>query len=451
MADADVIEEWDLGYGDATTPDRGTTDAGTDDASGVDAAGPDGGSDDTGVNRDAGQGGCANASYCITALAPDIDHAMARELVSFTPTIDNPNQLPLTFTARVSNTRRRANLPAAVLSELTVQVLTDAQGTATFALNDVPPWFATTTFEIELTADGPEGAVSITAETTVQGNVLVSSSNRVLGVASDGEPATSINFSNGELISGTNFIRDPADLLLARDGTLVVVDEGTNPLRLRRFELVGENASLPDFADVDANGADLVTGDPNGLTQLDDGRFVLVEYDFSRSVESRIIIWNEDGSHSASYDDPINVLELRAPVQVATGELLVAHRSTVGRIIRINLSNGRFIDDYLTDVANAFSMRALADGSVMVGAVDSFFRVTPQGGRRMVSMLPQAPTGASWDFDHIADFGDGVIVAIDENESANNLFIVENDQFVRPLRSMPTGQSFFPAGITTLQ
>src|SRR5262249_46264867 len=132
-------------------------------------------------------------------------------------------------------------------------IVVDGNGTVTFTVNDVPPWFATTTFTVKLhahSATGPD--VATTASVDIRGNVLFSGSSAVYAVASDGRPAHSVNFTHGELLNGPSFIDTPRSMVLAHDGTLVIYDHGTQPPRIRRFQLTGENVGLGDFAYQDA-------------------------------------------------------------------------------------------------------------------------------------------------------------------------------------------------------
>src|SRR5262249_43019737 len=149
----------------------------------------------------------------------------------------------------------------------------------------------------------------VTAEgrVTIRGNTVFANYQTVHSVASDGRPARSISLNTGRLIEGSSFIREPGNMFVARDGTLIVYDMGASPERLRRFDLSGENVHLGDFEYQDAQATAYIQVDQSGtgLTQLMDGRFALAVYDYDRNPDSAIVLWNEDGT----YDRTLNALD----------------------------------------------------------------------------------------------------------------------------------------------
>jgi hypothetical protein len=432
----------DLGDGTMNGTDGST---GGDVAPGADAGMSDGNDkhgDASGGDGSTGDGGsvsCANAPYCIRMLTASKPKANVREAVTFAPTIDNPENKTLTFRVDMSEIRtsRRAALPAAHVSDLSVSLLVDQTGVATFTVNDVPTWYATTNFTIRLHASqagGPD--VYAEAAVAVRGNVLASD-NAVYAITSDGHPAHSVNFSQGELISGSSFIQTPRAMTLAQDGTLIVFDIGVTPPRPRRFDLSGENVGLGDFASMDAMSMPLIPADnmAGGLTQLMDGRFALVIYSFSRTTDSAIVLWKSDGM----LDRVLNATNPTVHWQSVAGsqttnELLVLEDASAGRLIRLNPDTGAELGIVATDIAIGRSVRAMPDGNAYVGISGAILRVTPQGGKSMVSMLP----GASSDYwNSIDTYSDGRIIAgSDASSDTQGIVIIDGTTFTGNLRAM---------------
>ena len=431
----------DGGLADAGVADAGAADAGAADGE-VDAGPPDSGDP------------CDR--YCLEGLEPSASEINVREQVTFTPILRNPSRTGLSFTTEAGDVvaRRRAGLPPAILGELGLSVRADAAtGQVTFAVTEVPTWFATTTFSIRLRARGPEAAdpeVWAEAEVTVRGNVVLSGLSDIYAVASDGRPARSVNFTAGRLVSGTSFVRVPRDLLLARDGTLVVFDNATGSRRLRRFELTGENRALPDFDSENEQGTSRIRGGSGrGLTQLPDGRIVLVDYDVSVAPKTRLLIWREDGS----FDREVSPLDGQAhwvgAAASPSGEMVVVERGTGGRLIRVNPDDATVIGPVVTGLSTGWNVVRAADGAHYVGITGAVLRITPQGGREQVSMLP----GGSADYWlYLTRFGgDGILATRDTSSDHANVAAIRGTQGVGWFRQTGAGNaSFLPQGIAHL-
>lgn len=433
----------DTGAGDSGRPD-GTVEG--------DGGMPDGGDLDGGTLD--GGSGCAGAGYCIDAIQVSQEVANVREMVVLTPMVSNPGGEALMFsgTAGEIATERRPELPAADLADIEITFVVDpGTGEAQLTVTEVPTWFATTTFVVPIHASAAGGPdVSAEARVTVRGNVLVSGSSAVYAIASDGAPARSENFSEGRLLSGGSFVDEPEDLLLARDGTLLVYDDGASPPRIRRFAMDGENSHVGDFQ-TDDGGMPIIDASQTGIgmTQLADGRVVLVDYNFSRTVESRIHIWNEDGSYSHSFNAPDNLLDWSGVAADDTGKLFVLEKASAGRLVEIDPDTGFEQGVVTTDISNGYNVFRTPDGYFYVGLLGSMLRVTPQGGKQMVSGLPS--TGSSYSYRYVAPFGDGIVAGLNRSSSSMNVLVIEGTDFVKQLRRENVGgPSLTPYGIAWL-
>lgn len=456
--DGDVSNPRDGGVVHRT--DSGDRDPGDDAGAGSrdgGAGSPDGGAgQDGGGGQDGGSVGCpAGAPYCITALVPSVDQAEVRSPVTFTATLDDPGGAGPTFSVEPADvtTRRRAPLPDADLDDLELTLATDPDtGETTFTVAQVPTWFATTTFVIRLHAQAPGGPeVWAEASVTIRGNVLLSGSSSVYAVASDGRPALSENFTDGRLLDGNSFLRSPRDMLVARDGTLVVYDDGTTPPRLRRFELTGENRSLGDFDHEDDMGEALIRAGEtaHGFTQLDDGRFVLVDYEFSSTPASRLVLWNEDGTYDRTLPAVDPDVRWTGVATGDPGEIVVLERDLEGRLLRIDADSGAEVGVIATDVAYGWNVARMPDGSWVAGTTGDVLRVTPQGGRVAANQLPGGSSDY-WEF--ITPVGaDGYLAARDRRGSNENVALIREDDFVRWYRQSSGSPYLLPVGMTLLE
>lgn len=438
----------DTGAPDAGFADSGLTDQGTPADLGIDA----GLDSDSGITPDGG-GACSGAPYCLTALIGSEAEIPVRSPVIFTPTVDNPQSRTLTFRVELAATERRASLPPAVLSDLQYSLNVDpSTGLITFAVNEVPTWFTSTTFRVRLLAKGPgaDPEVSVEATVKVRGNILISGSSRVYAMASDGRPARSQNFGEGELLSGTSFVRTPRDLLLAQDGSLIVYDFGTSPRRLKRFALTGENVLEREFDYQDAGGAPYFTSSDScrGLTQLPDGRIAAIDFAFARAAKTRVLLFNADGSYASAFNALDADVEWNGLTTTPTGDLVTVIRDSDGALITVG-TTGTVTGMIATGISNAFTVTRSADGYYYVGAISGMIRVSPQGGRQMVAGIQ---TGTSDYYQYLSPFGpSGVVITRDSFSASDNVGTVTGATFDGWLRQSGAGNpAFTPTGVLYL-
>jgi hypothetical protein len=402
--------------------------------------------------RDGGDtSGCAGAPYCITELVVSAERAPVRTPVTLTAMIDNPGGAVLTFTVDEMEivASRRSGLPAFDARDVTMNLAVDGAGVATFVMSDVPTWFSTTTFTIRVHASA-QGCPDVFAEAdvTIDGNVVFADTSNVYAVASDGAPATSVNFNFGQLLSGDSFVRTPADLVMARDGTLVVFDRGTTPERLRRFEMTGENVLLGDFEFEEAGTPFLDTSSSRGFTQLDDGRFVVVNQNVNLTPVVKFVVFGEDGVYQRSLS-PVNPAARFDGLAPAMGGTFYAAELTGRRIVRFDADSGAELDVLATEVDDMAGITRALDGSYYVGTDGTIARFTVAGARMMVNGVP----GSTFDdWSHLSPFGPGRVVASTPVSSeTNNIVLVEGTSAVGWFRQSGVGNpTRTPAGIAHL-
>lgn len=394
---------------------------------------------------------CAGAPYCIVGIDVSTDRATVREAVTFTAQVDNPNGAMLNFTvdeAEIVGTRR-SGLPAFDPADVTVTLAVDGSGVATFTVNDVPTWYSTTRFTIRIHAAAQGGPdVSAEASVTIAGNVVFADGNDVYAVASDGAPATSVNFTFGRLLSGNSFVDSPADLLMARDGTLVVFDRGNTPERLKRFELSGENVLLGDFEFEEAGTPFLDTSSSRGMTQLDDGRFVIVNQNTQATPPVRLVVFAEDGTYQRSLVPTNNMIRYDG-LAPAEGNTFLACETTGNRIVRIDPDSGAELDVFATQVADMAGITRAHDGSYYVGTDGSIARLTSTGARMMVNGVP----GSTFDdWSYFAPFGpQGIVATTPVSSDTNNIVLVEQTRALGWFRQSQVGNpTRTPQGIAHL-
>lgn len=414
----------------------------------------DGGTD---ASTDAGPVGCSGR-YCITALVPSMMKVSVRQPITFTPAIDNPDRTALTFRADRSEitARRRAPLPPLRMSDVDISLAVDAQGVVTFTVQEVPTWFATTTFIVRLHAKGPGASPDVFADASVEvrGNILFGTSGAVYAVASDGRPARSVNFTQGKLISGASFLSHARGLLLARDGTLVVFDRSSMPPKLRRFALTGENVGLGDFDFRDPqNGAPYIVSDnaSTGLAQLMDGRFVLSTYEFTRTPKSSVVLWRENGTYDRTHNALNPSVEwIGAGASQVANDILILERASTGRLVKLNPDTGLEVGVIATDISGGRGVLGVAGGNTYVGATGSILRVTPIGAKTMVSMLV---TGSSDYWSFLAPYSDGRIIAgRDVHSDYLNIAVIDGTMYTGWARTQNVGgPSTQPDGLVYLE
>jgi hypothetical protein len=441
----------DANHVDANGPDMGPNDK---DANNVDGGNDlDGGVDPDAAEEDASNPTCNSGGYCIEALTASAPIANVREAVMFTPTVrDNGETLMFSGTEAEIVASRRSPLPAFDASDVTITFTVDpSTGTAQFIVNEVPTWFTTTTFTVRVHGQSQSGPdVYADASVTIRGNIVVSGTSEVYAIASDGLPALSVNFTQGRLISGSSFVDEPEDMWLARDGTLLVYDAASTPPRIRNFALDAENSQLPDFDFVDGANMPIISelNEGVGLTQLSDGRVALIDYLFSRPQSSIIHFWNEDGSFSHSINAPNPNTRWFGLAGDDGGGLFVLEQDSNGRLIEIDPATGFELGVVTTDLATAYNVLWRPDGSFYVGLYGSVIRVTPQGGKQMVSGLP----GSSDTYRHLSPFGaDRVLTTRNSSSEYSNVLIIEDTDNLGYLRREGVGGPvFLPYGVAYL-
>lgn len=375
----------------------------------VDGGERDGGERDGG-ERDGGADACGAAPYCITALVPSAGRVPVRTPVTFTAEIDNPGGAALAFTvdeAAIVATRR-AGVPPLVPSDIAWSLTVDASGVATFQVSEVPTWYAATTFTIRVEATAPGGpVVAATADVVVDGNVVFADLGAVFAVASDGLPARSVNFTQGRFLEGDSFVRTPTDVLMLRDGSLLVQDRGTDPQSLKRFELSGENVLLGSFETDEAGTPFLDTENGLGMAQLDDGRIVVIDERIGRTPTTRFVVYREDGIYERAIVPTTPSERYDGIAAGPNGSFLVG--ATLGRrIVQYAPDSGTAIGDFATEVVGISALTRAQDGSYYVGSSGTIVRLSATGARMMINGLPD---DGSTDWEFLAPFGSGRVLA----------------------------------------
>jgi hypothetical protein len=411
----------------------------------------DGGVDDLGMGdigfgdggppTDTGPNGCTGSPYCITDVTVSSAETAVRAPVMLTPTIDNPQAMALTYRAELVGGTRRPEFPPFALNGpgfmSTINVNT-TNGEATFVVNDVPSYFTTTTFQVRLFIKGPGAMpeVGFTADVKIKGNVLFTGSGDVFALASDGRPARSVNFTDGRLIATDSFSREPRELLLARDGTLIVRDDGQTPNRLRRFALDSENSLLGDFAFQDTNGVAYLdsTEISRGLVQLPDGKFAAIDYSFSRTISSKIIVWNEDGSYFKTIT-PLNDVYWNGLAFTDSGDLVTIEHQTNGNLVRIDVASGLVAPVPLASaIDSGWTVTRGRDGYFYIGLTSAVIRVSPTGARQMVNGIQ---AGTSDYYQYLTPFGPTqMLVTRDYFSTGQNVGLIDGNMFSGWFRPM---------------
>lgn len=431
----------DAGRGDSSTLD-GQVAADAADAS--DAGNADGGAGDGGVDP------CAGGSYCLRGLVADKPRANVREVVTLTPTIENPGGVTLAFSVRpleITSTRL-PNRPALRLADIQLELTVQPDGTATFRVVEVPPWFIATTFHLRVYASGPSGP-EVFAETDVhiRGNTVLSISAsegfNVFAVASDGRPARAVTAGStkGQLVRGA--ASSPRALLMSQSGTLLVLDTGPTPRRILRFELTGENVQIGELATVDGQAAALFSETNTSffmLAETADGHIIATDYDSSRQPRSRIVVWNADGTF-ARFITPLDTSLVWGGAGVrANGEILAMVRDgSTSRVMRLDLQSGMELAPPLADTlqSNGRAVLGIAGGDAYAGVDGAVMLVRPGGVKIRISTLP-TQTFDYWQI--LAPYDQGRILASrDTSSDSTNVAIIADRDFVDWLR--PTGVS----------
>ncbi|MEQ8273006.1 MAG: hypothetical protein RMA76_10480 [Deltaproteobacteria bacterium] len=399
--------------------------------------------------RDGGADPCAGVPYCIVALTPSVDRTVVRAPVTFTPEIENAGGAVLSFAVEVDEivATRRMALPALVLTDVTIDLSVDAAGTVSFVLADVPTWYATTTFEIVLHAEAAGGPdVTARASVTIEGNLLFGTSDSVYAVASDGLPATSVNFTQGRFLDGDSFVRGPRDVILLRNGELLVLDTGTTPQSLRRFRLTGENVLLGTFETDDMGTAFLDTATAYGMAQLDDGRVVVLDVRSNRTPVVRFVVFAEDGTYIRSIvpTDPTLRFDGIAP---GPDNSFLAGETSTRKILQYVPEMSAPIDEFATEVANISALARAADGSLYIASGSSIARIGMDGVRVMVNAVPNP----NIDWDHLTAYGPAGVMASDPyTDDRVNIIAIDGAMSLGYFRADNVGAYRTPYGMVQL-
>jgi hypothetical protein len=383
---------------------------------------------------------CTGAPYCFTTLTPSHVRADVREPVTLIPQISNPGRQALSFRVDPSEikTTRRPQLPPARIADLSlVLVASSTTGIVTFTVNDVPPWYAETTFTIRLHASSATGSdVCVDASISVRGNTLLAASGGgIYAVASDGRPARSVRLTQGLLV-GTPYVELVGSLLVAQDGTLLVADAeygGMMP-RLKRFELSGEDVALPAFAATDSQNVPLIPSQSSisSLGQLLDGRVAAL------LPAQSIVLWHADGSYDRTLVSdalsPWSALAMSA--SRTANELLLVDRY---QVTRIDPDTGSILGEVTTQVVDCRSLLSLPTGDIYAGCAGEIDQISPQGVLTKISMIPN-PQNSSWGW--LGSFSDGRVIASDGSTSdSTGVIIVDQTSWIGFVRAQNSGNA----------
>lgn len=445
----------DAGPGGDAAP---TTDAGSVD--------PDGGATDTGQRADAGppaDGGadpCQGLPYCLT-VSPTSARVNVRESVTLETALDNPQGLQL----RVDRCqdppawRRGPDRPPLVYGEIGYELATSATNADdfTFSVNEVPPWFFATTFDIALcvyegSAEVP--ALRISTEVHVRGNVLISAQYQgVFAVASDGRPAAGIGgrIPDGMLLDDT--ITSAGALRLASDGTLLVLDANARPSRIARYGLDGQDVRLQTFEYTEQQlGVPEIYYDNVAiftLAELPDGGIALANTHNSGTSTPRVMIWNSDGTFRRQILGGAVNDEWRS-VAARGNELLIGRSYNIaGDVIRLDLGTGAPVEPPFAPDVNRwiYALEPLPDGRVAVGAERLAMVASDGGGAISINDIP-----GGGDYRAITGFDDMLLFANEHQGDSENVAVVDGRNFVRWLRVPGSGGPVIvPYGLAYLE
>jgi hypothetical protein len=191
--------------------------------------------------------------------------------------------------------------------------------------------------------------------------------------------------------------------------------------------------------------------DGTGLTQLMDGRFALVVYHYNRTPDSAIVLWNEDGTYDRTIDclNPTTQWQGISASKTAN-ELLVVENAGAGRLFRMDPNNGNELGVVATDIASAWGVLAMPSGHTYVGITAGIIRVTPQGGKTMISMLM---SGAADYWNFLTPFAGGKIIAArDYSSDYSNIAVIDGTTGLGWFRQqMVGGPTLLPYGLAYLE
>lgn len=396
---------------------------------------------------DAGFDPCVGLLYCLRGFTPSVVVIKVRETAAVTVVVDNPMGLTLQYSVEPTmiRARRPAGRPALVMADVQLEATISQNGVLSFRVLDVPPWFFTTGFEVPVRVKGPSsGDVELTAfaEVKVVGNTVFASGTEgtIYAVASDGRPATRDgSYPTGQLIE--QLVEDTRAILLLKDGSLLVYEDGVSPKRLLKFGLTGPDALLDTFDFRDVNQDPLIKSGaviPYNIAELPDGRIVVTEYQFagiSGTPKSRLLVWKADGTFDRAVSAPGPDEQWRAVTYGPNDEVLVADRDLM-KIVRYDPSTWLPAGDFLDTLPSApHGLMATPEGDVYVGG--SGYALQVRGGGRM-AIVDLPSSSIAWR--NFAPYGAGRVVAANDVQTASgNIAIFDDARFDGYLRPMNAG------------
>jgi hypothetical protein len=334
---------------------------------------------------------------------------------------------------------RQPGRPPFLPSDLNITAESAGQ-TASLRIDDVPPYFFETVLSVPVVVESEALELRMRARVRIRGNVVISTGRdgRVLGVASDGRPATGGGgYPEGELVTALD---DPRAILLLSDGTLLVHDHGADPKRLERVRLVEGAPLLPPFQYRDGDSNPLFRPSSVaffGMTQLPDGRVVVPEYQFagvSSDPKSRLMVWDAAGTFLRSVWAPSPMEDWRSVARGAWGDVLVAdvELEQVTSVDAMTLqARGAWLDSVPADLAGLHG-----GDEVLVGGDGFVLEVQADGTRQEVRGLPgDIPVWRAF-----TRYEGGRVLAANGAASATlNLALVGDGRFIRDFRTDMNG------------
>jgi hypothetical protein len=395
-------------------------------APGADAAADGGPNPPDAGFPDGGPPSCNGAPYCFQLNASSAVANVGQTVALSVSTA--PSGVTLSYraqaVAQLASTRamnRPALDPADVNLSFTV---TATSGSGSFTAIDVAPWFFATTFTLRVYGKGPNpGDPEVYAETSVKvrGNTLFSDGmTDVFAISSAGRPALYNDPGDTEGRVIRTLVQHSQALHLAKDGTLLVWDEGISPQRILRFQVSGSDIQLGALDGNDGAMMPLLssTQTPNWtIAEFPDGKFAVSHYDFSATPSSKVVLWNPDGSYLRTLNATDPNEEWSAAGADAAGDLLVMVASgATSQVRKLDPTTGAVRGVLVDTLPNSgFGLLTLPDGSAFVGGWGYILNLTPAGGRQLVAGL-EGSSASQWRAFTLREAG--IIATDDESHAA---------------------------------
>ena len=440
--------------------DGGAEDGG---AGPADGGAEDGGAADGGA-ADGGASPCAALPFCLT-LTPDRGRVNVGERVTVSATLVNPEarSLRMQLCEPEPRAERRPERPELQYSEIEHRVSVDgATGALEFEVQTVPPWFYATTFHVDVCvfeAQDADPALRVPVPIHVRGNVLFSAEYQgVFAVDSSGRPAAGIQgqYARGLVIDQT--VSRATALRIARDGTLLVLDDAANPARIHRFMLDGADHRLSTVAHLaaDLGGAAPIAYDNvaiHDLAELPDGAIAMADSHLSGTPNPRILVWNPDGTFRREVRGPNVQHSWQAVAAAAEGEWLVGMQDNLrNQVLRVDPATGLelpgapFSDDLNKTI---WAIELMPDGRALVVGDRLVTWLSRQGGAQAVTDIPGM---ASRDWRAATAFDGRAVVANDHQGDSENLALIRDGHFEGWLRTPGAGGPIIvPYGVAYLE